>query len=84
MSATDKRAADLYSEIERRKATEIPVDVEPAQVSSRKLASLIRQEDTEFRGVQIDDGIPNDAPAMVREAIRKITHRDPTTTWPEA
>ena len=79
VSSTDKRAADLASEIERREAAQVPEDMEPAAINSRKVMALVRQEDIEMRGVQLDDGVPNNAPAMVREAIRKITHRDPST-----
>ena len=79
VSSTDKRAADLASEIERRDAAQVPEDMEPAAINSRKVMALVRQEDIEMRGVQLDDGVPNNAPAMVREAIRKITHRDPST-----
>ena len=78
-SSTDKRAADIGAELERREAAQVPEGLEQTPITTRKVYSLIRQEDIEFSGVQIEDGIPNNAPAMVRESIRKITHRDPAT-----
>lgn len=44
-----------------------------------QVTGALRRERAEWAGDQIEDGIPPSAPAIVREALGAITHRDPET-----
>ena len=71
----DAIEAEHYRRWEKRALKKLQgVTLKDAQVSG-----ALRRERDEWAGDQIEDGIPPSAPAIVREALGAITHRDPET-----